>query len=139
MRVVMRAYLPFSAWKRASALCWALKALMMRSPPSVSSMLLRITPHCVCPSSDTRLRRLPTLPIIYPATGSSTSTNTVSCQLTRIIIVRQVIIIMGFLNIMSSDAMMLFSTSVTSPLMRAITSPLRSLVKKPMGNCMILW
>ncbi len=41
---------------------------------------------------------------------------------------------MGFLNIMSSDIITEFSTSVTSPLMRAITSPLRSLEKKPMGK-----
>ena len=55
-----------------------------------------------------------------------------------IIITRQAMIMMGFLNSMSSEVMMEFSTSVTSPLMRAITSPLRSLEKKPMGNEIIL-
>ena len=76
--------------------------------------------------------------MIKPATGNSTSTNRVSCQLKAIIIVRQAMIMMGFLNIMSSEDMTEFSTSVTSPLMRAITSPLRSLEKKPMGKETIL-
>ena len=44
---------------------------------------------------------------------------------------------MGFLNIESSDDMMLFSTSWTSPVMRAMMSPLRSSVKKPRGSCVI--
>ena len=39
---------------------------------------------------------------------------------------------------MSSEAMMEFSTSATSPLMRAITSPLRSEVKNDMGRVVIL-
>ena len=62
----------------------------------------------------------------------------VNSQLTRIIIVRHAKIMIGFLNIRSRLDMMLFSTSVTSPLMRAITSPLRSLLKKPMGRVTIL-
>ena len=51
---------------------------------------------------------------------------------------RQTMIITGFLNSMSSDDMMENSISATSPLMRAMTSPLRSLVKKPMGSTVIL-
>ena len=47
-------------------------------------------------------------------------------------------IIMGFLNIMSRLCMMEFSISATSPLMRAITSPLRAEVKKEMGSDTIL-
>ena len=38
---------------------------------------------------------------------------------------------MGFLMSMSIQAMMLFSISCTSPLMRAMMSPLRSSLKKP--------
>ena len=38
---------------------------------------------------------------------------------------------MGFLKSMSSDDMMEFSISCTSPLMRAMMSPLRSSEKKP--------
>ena len=76
--------------------------------------------------------------MMAPATGSKMSTNSVSCQLSTIIIVRHTIIMMGFLNIMSSDDITEFSTSVTSPLMRAMTSPLRSLEKNAMGSDTIL-
>ena len=37
-----------------------------------------------------------------------------------------------------SEAMMEFSTSDTSPVMRAMMSPFRSSVKKPMGRFKIL-
>ena len=104
----------------------------------VSSMLLKSTPHWFWPASDTRFKRLPTLPINNPARGNRISTNKVNCQLKAIIIARQAIIMMGFLKIRSNDDMMEFSTSVTSPLMRAITSPLRSSLKKPMGSDTIL-
>ena len=92
-------------------------------------MVDMITPHWFCVSRLLRFRRLPTRPITRPASGSSTSTNTVSCHDTAIIITRQTIIITGFLKIMSSEAIIEFSTSATSPLMRAMTSPLRSPVK----------
>ena len=110
----------------------------MRNPPTVSSMLLSRVPHWFCASKLTRFSRLPTVPIMKPATGSRVNTNRVSSQLTIIIIVRQAIIMMGFLNIISKHDMMLFSTSCTSPLMRAITSPLRSLLKKARGKVTIL-
>ena len=73
-----------------------------------------------------------------PATGSSMSTKRVSFHDIMIIITRQTMIMMGFLNSMSSDAMMEFSISATSPVMRAMTSPLRSLVKYDMGSLTIL-
>ena len=41
---------------------------------------------------------------------------------------------MGFLMSMSSDVTIEFSTSLTSPVMRAMISPLRSFEKKPMGR-----
>ena len=43
-------------------------------------------------------------------------------------------IMIGFLNIMSSEVMIEFSTSATSPVIRDMMSPLRSLVKKPIGR-----
>ncbi len=61
--------------------------------------------------------------------GRSTSTKRVSCQEIMIIMPRQTMIITGFLKSMSSEAMMEFSISATSPVMRAMTSPLRSEVK----------
>ena len=45
---------------------------------------------------------------------------------------------MGFLNIRSSDDIILVSTSCTSPVIRAIISPFRSSVKKPKGRLTIL-
>ena len=131
-------YFSFSPAKRFFTFSSALNALMMRSPLMVSSMLLMMVPSWFCCSSDTRLRYLPTRPMIKPATGSKMNTKSVSCQLTKSIIARHTTIMMGFLNIMSSDIITEFSTSVTSPLMRAITSPLRSLEKKPMGSDTIL-
>lgn len=53
----------------------------------------------------------------------------VSCQLMANMVARQTIIIMGFLNIISSDAIIEFSISPTSPDIRAMTSPFFSLVK----------
>ncbi len=73
-----------------------------------------------------------------PAKGSSTNTNTVNCHDTATIMARHTTIITGFLNIISSDAITEFSISATSPLIRAITSPLRSPVKNPMGRRVIL-
>ena len=46
---------------------------------------------------------------------------------------------MGFLNSMSRLDMMLDSTSCTSPLMRAMMSPLRSSLKNPNGSDVIFW
>ena len=76
--------------------------------------------------------------MMYPAIGSSTSTKSVNSQLTTIIITKQATIITGFLKSISRDAITDTSISVTSPEMRAITSPLRSLVKKPIGRLVIL-
>ena len=45
---------------------------------------------------------------------------------------------MGSLMSMAMEAVMEFSTSDTSPVMRAMMSPLRSSVKKPMGRLRIL-
>ncbi len=70
--------------------------------------------------------------------GNKRNTKTVSCHEITIMAVMHTIIITGFLNIMSSDAMMEFSISATSPLMRAIMSPLRSVVKKDIGRRVIL-
>ena len=44
---------------------------------------------------------------------------------------------MGFLKSMSSDDMMLLSISPTSPVMRAMMSPLRSSEKNPRGSDVI--
>ena len=66
------------------------------------------------------------------------STNMVSCHDMATIMTRHTIIITGFLNIMSSDAITEFSISATSPVIRAITSPLRESVKNAIGSLTIL-
>ena len=45
----------------------------------------------------------------------------------------------GFLKSMSSEDMMLVSISCTSPLMRAMMSPLRSSLKNPSERLLIFW
>ncbi len=96
------------------------------------------TPHCVCPSKDVRLSLRPALPMARPAMGRSMNTNMVSCHDMATIMVRHTMIITGFLKNMSSDDIMENSISATSPLIRAMTSPLRSEVKNPMGSTVTL-
>ncbi len=74
------------------------------------------------------------VPEMYPAVGSRIKTKRVSCQLNGEHGRQQTIIIMGFLNIISSDAIIEFSISPPSPDIRAMTSPFFSLVKKPIGK-----
>ena len=73
-------------------------------------------------------------PITRPTKGSSIKTKIESCQLMVNMATKQMIIMMGFLNIISSDDMMEFSISAVSPTIRDMTSPLRSEVKKPTGK-----
>ena len=54
------------------------------------------------------------------------------------IITRHTMIMMGFLKNISSDDIIEFSISATSPVIRAITSPLRASVKNEMGRFRIL-
>ena len=73
-------------------------------------------------------------PIISIAVGRSMRTKRVSCQLMKNIIDKHTNIIMGSLNIISSDDIIELSISAVSPVIRAITSPLLSFEKKPIGN-----
>ena len=74
--------------KRASIFFSAMKALMMRRPPSVSSSWDMVSLHLLCASSDWRFSFLPTVPMIHPMTGTTSRVNTVSCQLTAISVVK---------------------------------------------------
>ena len=116
----------------------ALNALMIRNPPSVSSICETRLPHWFCAVTDLRLRLLPTLPIMYPAIGNSINTKMVSSQLIKSIVPRYTSIMIGFLVTISSELITEFSTSFTSPVIRAIISPLRSPEKKPRGSDSIL-
>ena len=62
----------------------------------------------------------------------------VSCQLMTSRVAKYAIMSIGFLKSMSSELIIELSISCTSPLMRAMMSPLRSSEKKPSGNDVIL-
>ena len=49
-------------------------------------------------------------------------------------VLKYMIIMIGFLNIISNEAIMEFSISATSPVILDITSPFRSVVKNPIGK-----
>ena len=70
--------------------------------------------------------------------GTNTSVNNVSCHDMTSSVEKYAMMRMGFLNNMSSDDIIEFSTSATSPLIRAMISPLRSSEKNPNGNDVIL-
>ena len=61
-----------------------MKALMIRNPPRVSSNCDMVSLHFACASSDCRFSFLPTVPITQPMPGSTSSVNSVSCQLMAI-------------------------------------------------------
>ena len=79
----------------------------------------------------------PTLPITQPMSGTMASVNSVSCQLMKMSVEKYAMMRIGFLKSMSSDDMMELSTSLTSPVMRAMMSPLRSPEKNPSGSDVI--
>ena len=58
----------------------AQNALMMRSPPSVSSTCDIVSLHSDCAAIDLRLSFLPTYPINQPKMGTNTRVKSVSCH-----------------------------------------------------------
>ena len=72
-------------------------------------------------------------------TGTKSMVKSVSCHEMTMRVAKYAMMRMGFLKSMSSDDMMEFSTSCTSPDMRAMMSPLRSSEKKPNGREVIFW
>ena len=123
--------------KRSFIFSSAQKALMMRSPPSVSSTWLIVSLHSACASLEFCFSLRPTLPITQPMSGTMASVNSVSCQLMKMSVEKYAMMRIGFLKSMSSDDMMELSTSLTSPVMRAMMSPLRSPEKNPSGSDVI--
>ena len=67
--------------KRRFILSSAQKALIMRSPPSVSSTWLIVSLHRACAFIERCFSLRPTMPITQPIRGTNTSVNSVSCQL----------------------------------------------------------
>ena len=120
--------------KRLIILSSAIKALMMRKPPSVSSNCDIVSLHFACASSDWRFSFLPTTPINQPIPGNTIIVKRVNCQLTVTNVTKYIIIRIGlFINI-SKELVMEFSTSPTSPLIRAMISPFLSSEKKDIGR-----
>ncbi len=120
--------------KRSIIFCSAMKALIMRRPPNVSSSWVIVSLHLPCASSDWRFSFFPTFPITHPIPGTTNRVNRVSCQLVASKVPKYITIKIGFLMSMSSELVMEFSTSPTSPLMRAMISPFRSSEKKRNGR-----
>ena len=77
---------------------------------------------------------LPTKPMNQPNTGTKMMAKSVSCHDVTTSVTKYASISMGFLNSMSRLDIMEFSISCTSPVMRAMMSPLRSSLKNPSGS-----
>ena len=76
--------------------------------------------------------------MIHPIPGTTNNVNKVSCQLVIINVPKYMTIRIGFLINISNELVIEFSTSPTSPLIRAMMSPLRSSEKKPNGKLITL-
>ena len=137
-RAILRRILSVMAWKRSRMVFSALKAFTMRSPPRVSSTWLMVSLQSACASREFRLSCLPISPITHTKAGANTMVNTIISGLIQMRKPKYSTMRMGSLMSMAMEAVMEFSTSDTSPLMRAMMSPLRSSVKKPMGRFRIL-
>ena len=120
--------------KRFDILSSARKALMTLSPPSVSSNSDMVSLQNDCTTRELALSLRPIEPITQIITGPITRVNIVSCQLIATSVPRYTSMSIGFLISMSRDWVMEFSISDTSPLIRVMISPLRSLLKNPMGR-----
>jgi len=70
--------------KRSTILSSAIKALIIRNPPKVSSSWDIVSLHLLWASNDWRLSFLPTCPISQPIPGNTKIVNKVSCQLVTI-------------------------------------------------------
>ena len=70
--------------KRLFILCSALKALMIRNPPNVSSTCDIRSLHKFCATSDLRFNILPTRPMNHPMNGRTVMVNKVNSQLVAI-------------------------------------------------------
>ena len=106
----------------------------MRKPPNVSSSCDIVSLHLLCASKDWRFSFRPTTPISQPIPGNTTIVKRVNCQLVMTSVAKYRIIIIGlFINI-SNELVMEFSTSPTSPLIRAIISPFLSSEKNDIGR-----
>ena len=82
-RFSLRRMAPVTPSKRPDMPFSALKALMMRRPPRVSSTCDMVSLQRDWASSEPRLSCLPMAPMIQPMTGTKMMVNRVSCQLMK--------------------------------------------------------
>ena len=120
--------------KRADIFFSAMKALMILRPPRVSSICDVVSPSFCCATSDFALSLRPIEPITQPSTGMTQIVKSVSSQLMYTKVPKYITMNIGFLMSMSREVTIEFSTSETSPVIRAMMSPLRSFEKKPIGK-----
>ena len=71
----------FTLSKRSFIFSSAQKALMIRSPPRVSSTWLMVSLHSPCAATDFAFSFLPMIPMNHPNIGTKKMVNRVSCQL----------------------------------------------------------
>ena len=133
-RLVALRYSLLHFTKRFIIFSSAINALMIRIPPNVSSSCDMVSLHLFWASSDWRFSLRPTRPMIHPITGSTMMVNRVSCQLVTIRVAKYEMIRIGFFSNISSELVMEFSISPTSPLIRAMMSPFRSSDRKLSGR-----
>lgn len=115
---------------RADILLSAINALITLKPPNVSSNWDIISPHCACAVEDCLFSFRLTTPIIQPVRGKIKITKSVICQLTENRVTKQTKRAIGLRISISMELVNEFSTTVTSALIRAMISPLRSSEKK---------
>ena len=87
-RLMVLRYRLLDSVKRVFIFFSALKALMMRRPPSVSSSCDIKSLHCPWAMSEPRFSFFPTVPITQPMMGTMAMVNKVSCQLIIISVVK---------------------------------------------------
>ena len=97
-----------------------------------------VSDQSACASSEVRRSCLPISPITHTNAGAKTMVKIIISGLIQMRNPKYRTMRMGSLMSMAMEAVMEFSTSDTSPLMRAMISPFRSSEKKPMGSWRIL-
>ena len=79
-RMRMSRYSELMRLKRSFIFSSAQKALMMRSPPSVSSTWLMVSLHIACAFTEFCFSLRPTMPMNHPKMGTKMMVNSVSCH-----------------------------------------------------------
>ena len=90
-----RRYSSLMLTKRCDIFFSAMKALMIRSPPSVSSSCASMSPHLPWTAADWLFSLRLTVPIIHPAKGATRMTKSVICQLIHSMVEKHTMMAIG--------------------------------------------